>query len=457
MSFYEKRKDLYENIEKNVTVASTEGCDFVDVTKYAHLADGDVWTAAIQAAVDENDYVFIPDMGKTIYLDNPIYLGSNKHIKVEGMQKIALVAGTNTCMLRNKNIISGRDRAVTLSNPDTDISVEGGFWTVTGNHKLRADKEDSIFGAWSVFIFSNVERITIKNLKIHDSHSYSVQICNCRDFYISDIEFVEAHRDGIHLNGPARYGIIQNLKGRDMGDDMVAFNAWDWNNSALCFGELSYIITRNLDSEDNEFRILPGEKLYDESENLDCDIYNCCFENIRGVYTFKLYGQPNISNAISKTNDVTGKLGDIYNLYFDNIVFPKIRTSGLNALPVDGMFEICANCKDIYINGVTMETEPESMVGDGIKLIKVGPLSATWTNGSDNPEDWGEVFYPDAICEADGIYLSDVAFVKDGKRVNTTDLSLLTKTVALKINEDYPNTKPKGGTGFGTLKNCTVE
>ena len=88
-----------------------------------------------------------------------------------------------------------------------------------------------------------------------------------------------------------------------------------------------------------------------------------------------------------------------------------------------------------------------------VKFVSVGPLSAVWRNGSDNPDDWGEVFDPDAICHADDIYLKNITFAG----VKIDDKEKLSRATKMTINEDYPNTVPKGGTGYGTLGKVYVE
>ena len=43
---------------------------------------GEITRETIQKAIDENDNVYIPNIGKEIVLDEPIILSSNKHIRI---------------------------------------------------------------------------------------------------------------------------------------------------------------------------------------------------------------------------------------------------------------------------------------------------------------------------------------------------------------------------------------
>ena len=141
----------------------------------------------------------------------------------------------------------------------------------------------------------------------------------------------------------------------------------------------------------NEIRLLPGQKIFHNGVTVDCDIKDCVFEDISGVYTFKLYAQPNIANAERGMHDGSGTVGNIERIVFKDITFAKVSQEGFNALPVKGLFEICADCNDIHIENVRVNNTVEQCNDLDLKLVKVGPLSAVWTNGSYNPEDWGEV------------------------------------------------------------------
>jgi len=200
--------------------------------------------------------------------------------------------------------------------------------------------------------------------------------------------------------------------------------------------------------------MLPGQKVYPDGSTADCDITNCVLENISGIYTFKLYGQPNIRNAVDpNSHDVSGTVGNIRNIYFKNISFLRVRPTGLSDLPVQGMFDICADCQNLYMEDIHVADTVAECTERDVHLVKVGPLSAVWKNGSEDPAKWGEVFDPDAICHVSDIFLKNIDFA--GEKV--TDTEILTKTIRMTINPDYPRTTPRGGTGYGTLDKVIVE
>ncbi len=418
-----------------------------------------VWTKAIQKALDENKNVYIPKMDETIYIDSSIIVRSGYNLKVDEEQRISLIPDTALCMVRNENIISGQDHGVYMENPDENISIEGGIWDSieydhgigNGNKRLRSDSENSMHGVFTIMLLSNIKNVILKNITFANSHSYAVQICNCVGFHIENIHFDNMHRDGIHVNGPAKYGYVGNLFGENMGDDMVALNAWDWDHSAMSFGTIEKMFIENLHSTHNEFRLLPGRKTYSKIEKVDCELKDLVIRNIEGVYTFKLYGQPNVQNV----SDCSEIPGNIKNVYFDNIIFPEITDSGFHGLPVKGLFEVCADTKDIHLDNIKINNTVADFKLKDVAVVKAGPLSAVWTNDSDNPEDWTEVFAPNDICTLDDTYIGKIEFLD--RAATKEDLPIIAKAIKLSINEDYPNTIPKGGTGYGIINDIIFE
>ena len=316
------------------------------------------------------------------------------------------------------------------------------------------DPEGKIIGSFGVLIFSNVEQVWVHDMSVIDSRNYGVEIGDCSHFIVENMHFHNDSMDGVHVNGPASYGTVRHLDASHMGDDMVALNAWDWDTSAITMGTIDHLVIEDIHSTANEIRMLPGQKVYEDGSTVDCDICNCVLEGISGIYPFKLYGQPNIRNAIDLvSHDVSGTVGEIYNIHFHDVSFLKVQDVGLNGLPVTGMFDVCSNCKDIFMEDIHVANTVEECKALDVALVKVGPLSAVWKNGSEDPAKWGEVFDPDAICHATDLYLKNVDFA--GEKV--TDISLLTKAVQMTVNPDYPKTTPRGGTGYGTIGKGTAE
>ena len=418
-----------------------------------------IYGDAIQAALDKYKCILI-DKRERMYVDKPIIMKSGYRLKLDRYQEISNLPDARTCIIRNENIINADFKRAVHENFDTDISVDGGIWdgglkAGDGEDKrLKIGPGPQCKGDLSIMIFVNIENLVLGNAEFKNGGiNYGVQLGSVKGFHISNLTYIGYGRDGVHVNGPASYGEICNLYGKDMGDDMVALNAWDWDTSAVTFGTIEYIYVHENQSSNNESRLLPGRKMYDE-DYVDCDIKNCILEKLSGIYTFKIYCQPNIFNAeIDGYHDVSGAVGNISNVWFYDIDVDENKSKGFHDLPVNGVFDICADCHDLHFENIRVHANRADLEKAGIKLVSVGPLSAVWTNGSENPDDWGEVFDPDAICHVDDIYFKNITF-KDGKADAREDL---TKEIKMTINPDYPRTKPKGGTGYGVLGNVYID
>lgn len=418
-----------------------------------------VYGDAIQAALDKYQCVEITKRA-CMYLQKPIIMKSGYRLKLDRYQEIANIPGTLSCLIRNEHIVNGADVPAIHDQFDVDISIDGGIWngglkdTDGEDKRLVTGISPECKGALAIMIFSNVENLIIKNAEFKNGGiNYAVELSNIARFRISDLTFIRYGRDGVHVNGPASYGEICDLYGEDMGDDIVALNAWDWDTSAITFGTIEKMYVHDNRTTNNELRLLPGRKIY-EGSFVDCDIRDSILQRLSGVYTFKLYCQPNIFNAIiDGYHDVSGTVGNINNVWFQDIVVDKNKNNGFHGLPVNGIFDICANCNGLHFANIHVCSNYEDIEAQGMKFMSVGPLSAVWKNGSDNPEDWGEVFDPNAVCYVEDIYFKNISF--DNCKATTREM--LTKEITMAINSDYPNTTPRGGTGYGILGKIYVD
>lgn len=466
---------LKEEIQRSVTAGSIGEVSWTDVTAWRALVrtekaeirvsrektetvDCEVWSDAIEAAIREKKTVWIPDIGHPIFLDRPIILESGCRIKADTNQMIALMPHTQTCLVRNRNIMLGRQAEVSLDQCDRDISVEGGIWSTlsvtaditNGNDVMTLGADHPDYGH-GVFIFSNIRRLSLQNICLKSCKCHGIQLSNCEDFICKDILFLNHHRDGVHINGPAKNAIIQSVQGKNMGDDMVALNAWDWYHSTQTFGSISHILVEDIVGENNEIRMLPGRKTFADGKTLDCDIHHCVFEKLSGINIYKMYCQPNTERLAD--NDHSETVGNIHDMWFQNIVFDLNYYTGFAQEIKSGLFHMCADCHDITFSDIAIKQTKEDMRARNAGLVRVGPLSFTHRLTED-PSTWIEGFVPDAVCRANGIRFRNITI--GGVKQTQVD-SLLIEPVKMQINEDYPHTTPRGGTGYGTIEDVSLD
>lgn len=447
------KEQIKAKIKETVKVIDTSSLVFTNIKEYEMLVTDNIWTKAIQTALDEKKNVYIPYMGHEIIIDSTIFMDSHTNLKVDEKQIIRLKEHTNVCMLRNRNMIPGGHAYTEQVNPDEYITVTGGIWSAPDNDRLRMDNLGTIVGGFAEIAFSNVRYINVTNAMFSCGTSYAVMISNCTNFYVDNIKFDNYKKDGIHIDGPAKFGIISNLDGVGLGDDMVAILAWDWYSSSVTNGDIEDILVENIKGDNNEIRLLSGRKVYRNGKKRDCDIRRCIFENITGIYTYKMYYQPHYMNvAWGKHFDSAETVGEMNDIYYENITIPKIRDAGFNDIPIYGIFDILADCKNLNWKDIRLEHSLEELENKNIKLINVGPISATFKYTEDKSK-WGDFFEPDMCCFVKDINLENITFVD----VKVTDAEKLVKETHQSINPDYPQTLPEGGTGFGKIEEVNVK
>ncbi|MFZ2657843.1 MAG: hypothetical protein WAX69_23115 [Victivallales bacterium] len=411
--------------------------------------NGQIWSDAIQKTLDTHDNVIIPERDEPYYIDRPIVLKSDNHLIVKGKGRIILKPGSNCSMIRNKHIICGQRGEVGLQNPDTGIVVDGGIWSTlaTARGELNGNlggaieaggRTNDAFCTNGTFQFSNVRNVRIANVTFRECRLHGVQFSNCSQFLVENIRFEDHRRDGVHINGPADYGVVRNIRNAagTMGDDIVALTAWDWKNTSMTFGPIHHIfvedvngVSANRPDSQSEIRLLAGMKNFPDKKRVDCHIENCVFHGISGIKTFKMYDQPNLE--LGRDNDYADPIGHMSNLYFRDI--------RLAAVPDEPVFQIALNIDGISIKDVVADFPLSS----NNKLIRIGPGSQTYKFGKD-PSKWVELFSPDSICMVKGLEIS----LADST-CSCPDMNTLVEVVTQKINHDYPNTTPRGGTGRG--------
>ncbi len=447
------KEQIKTKIQNTVKIMDTSETKFVDINEYRHLVKDNVWTKAIQTALEEKKNVYIPNMGHEILLDGTVFMDSYTNLRVDENQVIRLKENTNLCMLRNRNMLPGGHMYIEQNNPDQYITVTGGVWMSPGNGRLAMDNLNTIVGGFSMLAFSNVRYVNITNATFSQGKSYAIMLSNCTNFYIDNITFDNFGKDGVHVDGPAKFGIISNIKADSLGDDLIALLAWDWYSSSVTNGCISDIYVSNICGQGNEFRLLTGRKVYRNGRKKDCDIKRCVFENLSGFYTYKLYYQPHYMNVVwGEHFDSAETVGRMDDIYFDGINVNYIKTKGFGDIPMYGLFDILADCRNLNISNVNVGTSVDELDKSNIKLVNVGPISATFKN-TDDKTKWGDFFEPDMCCTVEDINLANIVF--NGEKIK--DAKKLVKETHQKINTDYPNTLPKGGTGFGKVEKINVK
>ena len=406
----------------------------------------EVWTQAMQAALDAQGTLHIPARAQPYYLDGPLVLKSGQKLRADPTAEIRLKPGSNTCMVRNEHVVTLNTKPVPADQPlDTDITIEGGIWTTlatlkqewNGNTRGHSAKVNPAFGTHGVILLQNVRGVSVKNITIRQSRPFGVHLANVHEFVVDGVTLDATRRCGVQVEGPSSDGVIRRIKG-DALDDYVALNAWDWKNYAPSYGPIERIVVEDVtgwpEEKEHEgniaIRLLPGVKRFDDGTTLDCPIRDITLRRITDIRHFKIYDQPNLE--LGRDNDFSIGVGTVKNLRFEDLTFNR-----------PGQIELHANTDGLSIHNVQVN----HTVNPDWHLLAIGPLSQTYKRGkSEDPAKWFEIFSPDLDCTVRNVSISGV-HTRDTK----TDLPIeqVTKVIEQKINPDYPKTTPKGGTGKG--------
>ncbi|MBE6929472.1 MAG: hypothetical protein E7463_04260 [Ruminococcaceae bacterium] len=199
-------------------------------------------TAAIQAMLDRRGTVELPD--GTYLITAPLIIHDNTHFKLAQTAHLRLADGANCALLDNDGLYERR--------VNRNITIEGGIWD--GNHEAQTreviedenqpcDYDRYILNKLCVFMirFVHTEHLTVRNVTFKNPTTYAIHIANARHFTVEhvylDYDLTKPNMDGVHIQGPARFGSIRGIYG-NANDDHVALCANGTTRSEVTRGDI---------------------------------------------------------------------------------------------------------------------------------------------------------------------------------------------------------------------------
>ena len=356
--------------------------------------DFEIWTDALQKALDENQVVRIPAREKAYYIDAPVLIGGGRRIDAHGAC-LLVVPHCRALLMRNKSVVDGSNHPEDKSvSPDRGIVIEGGIWGESNEKRLgygrtgALDFDNSMPGVTTCLLFSNVEDLYLRDMEFVHTAGFAVQIGNCRRAAVQDMHFTSCFADGVHL--------------------------------------------------------------YPDGGSSDCRIDDLYLRRVTGIKSYKLYLQ---TISYKDEPEHPALVGSCGNMYFDDLdidldsqidagLYEGVRyTEGYN---IFGAFEVLADVENMELENINLtlhlDEYPETC------LVSVGPKSMT--GGS-----LMEVFDPYASCRVKHIGFKNITV--NGE--HTTDPRKLIRVIKMKFNPDFPNTFPRGGEGEGRVDSVTIK
>ena len=337
----ETREDAYDGIVRRVAAADAErAARQAKLARRASLADyrdrvvspggTNVWTRALQAALDANEIVIIPASDEPYLIDGVVRIPSGRRIEAKGAT-VALLPGVRTLMLRNANCPDGTLKPV-AGRRDDNIAVVGGRWEdwtrkragygATGRFDMSERRHGNWFGVSTLFYFGNCDHVTVEGVTFAHTSGFAVQAGDGDAHGYADIAFDDCYADGLHLNGNLTRVHAKNVRGK-VGDDLVALNAYDWLNSSVNFGPQRDVLCEDLELvlKDGKgypaIRIQPAKYKYADGSVVDCAVSDVIFRRVKGIVTFKMYLQTP-GYTLGKSPE-WAEVGSGGNLWFEDI------------------------------------------------------------------------------------------------------------------------------------------
>jgi len=387
------KQNIYDTVAESIRICDAHIAtlsDRVTLDAYSNLVtvqDGmKIWTEALQCALREHEIVTIPASEQPYFIDKTVIIPSNRRIEAHGAT-VRLTPNCTVLMLRNEHTMDGTHMPLPEGYSDHNISIDGGRWEESNKMRLgygssgKYDEAHSFFGVSTMMLFNNIENITLTNITFAHTAGFSAQFGHMRGAHFENIRFDSCYADGLHINGDSTNILVKNVKG-DVGDDLVALNMYDWQNSSINFGPTNNVVCEDLELYESgkykALRIEPGVYTFDDGSTVDCSLTNALFRKIRGIKTFKLYFQTPAYKI--GTLPERGAVGSADNLFFEDIEIDLSNpidkfAEYMNSDPVRGMFaafEIGANIGHITFENISIRLYEKYPLS---RMICIGPKS----------------------------------------------------------------------------------
>ena len=415
--------------------------EYLAVTPYKN---DKVWSEAFSFALKNYEYIIIP-AGK-YYVDKSLVVPQNRGIIADENAEIILIKGVKSLLLRNENVIDGSDKPIPKTAiKDENISITGGIWGEENDERLGYgksgcfDENNSMVGVSTCFLLSNVKNLTLKNLTFRHTAGFAIQMGNISNFAVENICFDVCYADGLHINGGTENGTVKNLYGHTE-DDLIALNAYDWDNSSINFGKIENLVVDGVKCDvggnvHKSIRIQPGIYPYKSGEKEDCFVKNLTIKNVSGVACFKMYLQTPAYTTFPEKNVGVGRME---NILFENISADTSepvdkQPNYLSGNTVTGnfaTFEIGSNVKNLTFNNV--KTVLNKAKYPNSYFIAVGPKTQYIA------EKKLELFDPYVCCTIQRINFENV-YINNEKK---DDLTGFIKEIS--YDNLYPSALPFG-------------
>lgn len=343
----DKRAEIEARLEAVYCQTQKESqglCDRVSLEAFRTLVrkDGEkeIWTEALQAALNVHEIVVIPAREEPYYIDSTVVLPSDRRIEAEGAT-VRLTKECDVVMFLSHRAADGTHSPLEGEKTPCahNISIFGGRFEEAHTERAgygksgKSDKDRRMYGVSCLWYLGNTKGLIVQDVTFAHTGGFAVQLGDTENAFFDNIRFEHCYADGIHINGNTQNVRCRHIHGQ-VGDDLVALNAYDWQDSSINFGSIDTVLCEDLDAWEGSLyralRAVPGVYWYDDGVRKECRVQNVIFRKVKGVRTFKMYYQTPVYTI--GTQPERGAVGKADHIYLEDMDFDLCE-------PVDGLAE----------------------------------------------------------------------------------------------------------------------
>jgi hypothetical protein len=277
-------------------------------------------------------------------------------------------------------------------------------------------RHGNFYGVSSLIFLNNCDHVSMIGVTFSHAGCFAVQVGDGDAFRFEDITFDNCFADGLHLNGNLTRVLARRVRGQ-VGDDLVALNAYDWLRSSVDFGPQRYILCEDLElvripgePAYPAIRIQPAKYRYADGSVVDCSVSDVIFRRVKGITTFKMYLQTPRYPVGSEPE--WAEVGSGGNLFFSDIEIDLDAPIDMIGQYVTqerprghfAAFELGANLSSVHFKNIDIKFHADRW--PLTHLVQVGPKSCLLPG---NGEDRGvEIFDPYVSCRVGRVVMENV-------------------------------------------------
>ncbi|MBQ2735021.1 MAG: right-handed parallel beta-helix repeat-containing protein [Clostridia bacterium] len=232
-------------------------------------------TEFLQALLDRCGIVTI-DEPRVFTITKTLIIHSNTRLVLAPGVKLVAAPLSRCSLLQNEHFAGG--------GRDENIEIIGGIWDgncdemgldgeYEAQHRLDHPYSPDFFKG-KLIRFAHVDCLSLTKMTVRNPVSYGIQIADACGYVVRDIFFdYNWHfgtTDGVHINGPAYNGVIENLCGTT-NDDMIGVTTYDEQHAEVTKGDIKNLSIRNISARNgfSGVRLLSGEGYVMENVRID--------------------------------------------------------------------------------------------------------------------------------------------------------------------------------------------